>query len=205
MNFMVETILKHMELENEKWSEMERLKMKLGFQVFFHNILMISCILLIAKTLGIYMDSVILLTGYGLLKLNAGGIHFEKSWACLLSTCAFVIGGVIISRHLKICFYCVLFIYILCMAILWIVGPQGTKNNPISYKYYNKLRRKTIVISGLYFIITIYRFLIEKKMTYLLLVAIVFETISMLPNIKKRVLPSKQHLFVTSLFSALKF
>lgn len=183
---MVETIMKHMELENEKWSEIERSEMKLGFQVLLHNILMIGFILLLAKILGIYMDSVILLTGYGLLKLNAGGIHLEKSWACLLCTCAFVIGGVIISRYLEIPFYCVLLIYILCMALLWIIGPQGTKNNPISKKNYNKLRRKTMIISALYFLITIYRFLIKEEMTYLLLVAIVFETISILPNIKKK-------------------
>lgn len=187
MNLVVERTMNHMKLRKENWSQLEVMKMQLGFQVLFHNFFMITCILILAKVLGIFSDSVILLISYGMLKLTAGGIHFEKSSICLMSTSAFIIFGVVISRHLEISFCAVLLIYVVCMIVLWIIGPQGTENNPISKNNYDKLRRKTVIISSIYVLITIYIFAVKNEIPYLLLVAIVFETISLLPNKIKNV------------------
>lgn len=187
MNVVVNKMLKHMALEGGEWSEIEWMKMRLGFQVLIHNIIMIGSILLLAELNGIFIDSVILLISYGLLKLTAGGIHFEKSLICLLSTSAFVISGVTITKYIRISIYGVLLIYVLCMFILWLIGPQGTENNPISPQYYYKLRRDTMIITSVYLLITIYKFVVGQKIPYLLLVAVVFETTSLLPNkIKSR-------------------
>lgn len=168
-------------MEMEEWTEMEIMKMRLGFQVLIHNVLMIGFILVLADFLGIFTDSVILLIGYGLLKLTAGGIHFKKSILCLLSTSAFIVYGVSIAGNINLSLYRILFIYLICMLILWKVAPQGTENNPISQKNYYKLKRETMIISGLYLLITIYELIVmEEKISNLLLVAIVFETVSLL-------------------------
>ncbi|MCM1499558.1 MAG: accessory gene regulator B family protein [Clostridium sp.] len=179
MDLIVNKLLKQMEMKD--WSEVEMMKMKLGLQVLIHDFLMISFILLLAKGLGIFTDSVILFIGYALLKITAGGIHFKKSSLCLLGTSAFIIAGVFIAKHITLSFGGISCIYFVCMAVLWIVAPQGTQNNPVFQEKYDKLKRCTILISGMYYLITIYEYLVGIKISSFLLVAIVFETLSLLP------------------------
>lgn len=187
MELVVNKILNHMQLDDGKWSQLEIMKMQLGFEVLFHNIFMISFVLAMAAVCGIFFDALVLLISYGLLKLTAGGIHFEKSSVCLISTSAFVIFGANISRTMKISIYAVLLIYIICLIAIWFIGPQGTKNNPISPRNYNRLKWKAVIIVSAYLLITIYKFIAENRVPYLLLVAVTFETISILPNkIKNR-------------------
>lgn len=176
-----------MELNRGSWSKIEIMKMQLGFQILIHNIAMITCILVLAKVLGIFSDSVLLLTAYGLLKMSAGGIHFEKSLTCLISTGIFIVCGVFVSSFIKIKLSAVVLIYVICIVALWIIGPQGTDNNPISKRNYKKLRYETVIISCIYLLITICSSAKENEIPYVFLIAIVFETISLLPNkIKKR-------------------
>lgn len=185
MELVINRILKQMQLDEGKWSQMQLMKMRLGFEVLFHNIFMISFVLATAAVCGIFFDALILLFSYGLLKLTVGGIHFKKSSVCLISTSAFVIFGTRISRIMNISMYTVLLIYIICLIFIWLIGPQGTKNNPISPRHYNRLKWKAVMIVSAYLLITIYKFMTENRIPYLLLVAVTFETISILPNIIK--------------------
>lgn len=65
--------------------------------------------------------------------------------------------------------------------IIAIVGPQGTKNNPILAEDYEKLRKRAVFITFLYFLITLFFAIFYKKTLYLLVVAVVFETFSLIP------------------------
>lgn len=182
MEFLVSKLMKCMETEENDWTELESLKMKLGFQVLLHNLFMTGFILIVAKALGIFTEAVALFIGYGLLKLTAGGIHFQKSYACLLGTGTFIISGVYLSERIKLHFPGVLLIYLICMYILWIVGPQGTENNPISEENFYKLRYRTMIIAGSYLLITIFMLVAGERLPYFLMVATAFETISILPE-----------------------
>lgn len=182
MDYVISKILRYMELE-EEWSELEKMKMQLGLQVLCHNFFMVSCILLLAKLLGIFTDAGVLLMAYGLLKLTAGGIHFSKSLFCLFGTGIFIVGGVIVARHMNLSFFQITLIYGICMLILWLIGPQGTENNPILPRYYHTLKCKTIIIASSYYIISLYSYMKKNGIVVnLLLVAIVFETVTILPN-----------------------
>lgn len=180
MNLIVNKVLQYM--KPEEWSEVEMMKMKLGLQVLIHDLVMVGFILALAGYLEIFTEAVILFAGYGLLKVTAGGIHFKKSWLCLLSTSTFIVMGTFIAEHIELAFYQILCMYLVCMAVLWIVAPQGTQNNPISPGKYDRLKRDTMIISYIYLLITIYEYMTEVKISYFLLVAIVFETISLLPG-----------------------
>ena len=139
MNLIVHKIMRYM--ESEEWQEIDMMKMKLGFQVLIHDFLMIGFILGLAKYLGMFTDSLVFFLGFGLLKLTAGGIHFKTSLLCLLSTSTFIITGVVIANHINLSLYGILCIFLICMMILWIVAPQGTKNNPICEKDYIKRKK----------------------------------------------------------------
>ena len=168
-------------IKSKEWTEIDIMKMRLGLQVLIHNIFMVGFILMISECLGIFTYALILLISYGLLKVAAGGIHFKKSSLCLLSTGAFIVCGVWIAKNIKVSLYKVILIYFICMLVLWKIAPKGTDNNPIAPKYYHKLKKDSLLITGLYLLVTIYEFMSGKvKIGSLLLVAVVFETSTLL-------------------------
>ena len=163
------------------WSELDKMKMRLGFQVLFHNLWMTAVILAGAFLAGVLKEAVILFLAYGLLKINAGGIHFRTSGACILATGTFIIGGSLLSDYLEFPFYGVVCTYVVFMVILWFIGPQGTENNPITEENYGKLRRNTILLSAAYLLLTVCMYLLSGQIPYLLLIAVFFETVSLFP------------------------
>ena len=176
-------------LDNNKtiWNDTDRMRMSLGLQVIIHNIVMIGAILFVSKIAGIFLEAIVLLTAYGTLKITAGGIHFKKSLACLIGTGVFVVAGTLISRQLDIELLHILFIYLACLIILFKIGPQGTENNPISEENYEKLRKRTVFLVLAYLAATVVLAKCMGNIPYLLFVAVVFETFSILPSyIKNR-------------------
>lgn len=181
METIANKIVGYLDKDENIWSDVERAQMLLGLQVLIHNIVMIGMILIVAEIIGIFREAVILLTAYGMLKTTVGGIHFKKSAACLLGTGIFVIMGVMMSHKMNISLINIIFIYIVCMIVLVIVGPQGTENNPISEENHKRLKRKTVYIVSFYLFITIFMAVYFEYKSYLLFVAVVFETFSLLP------------------------
>ena len=94
MELLADKIVTYIVTENSEWTELESMKMKLGVQVLFHNIFMIGLILMFAKILGIFKNSAVLFATFGILKMTAGGVHFQKSYQCLFSTGLFIFSGV---------------------------------------------------------------------------------------------------------------
>lgn len=187
METIANRIANYLDTDKTIWSDIDRMRMILGIQVLLHNIVMIGTILLVAKITGMFLEAVILLTAYGVLKMTAGGVHFKKSSACLLGTGIFVEVGVMISRQLNLNLICIILVYAVCLIVLTIIGPQGTENNPILEENYEKLRKKTVCIVTAYLIVTILMAICFKYVPYLLFIAVVFETLSLLPSyIKNR-------------------
>ncbi len=185
METITNRIVNYLDIDKTIWSDMDRMRMVLGLQVLIHNIIMIGTILFVAKIAGMFLEAVILLTAYGVLKMTAGGVHFKKSSACLLGTGIFVIVGVMVSRELNMDLIYIILIYVVCLIVLIIIGPQGTENNPIPEENYEKLRKKTVFIVSAYMIVTLFKAICFKHVPYLLFIAVVFETLSLLPSFIK--------------------
>ena len=119
--------------------------------------------------------------------MSAGGIHFKKSFACLVGTGIFVEVGVRVAGELNMDWKYIVLVYIACIIILAVIGPQGTENNPILEENYRNLRKRTIFIVTTYLLITVCMLIFFRHVPYLLFVAVVFETFSLLPSyIKNR-------------------
>ncbi len=182
MELLADKIVTYIVTEDSEWRELELMKMKLGVQVLFHNIFMTGLILMFAKILGIFKNSVILFATFGILKMTAGGVHFQKSYQCLFATGLFIFSGVWLSGKMCLSIGTVIAVYLISLMIFWLVAPQGTQNNPISEKNYQKLKYRTMMVGVSYFIYTIYRFALGKEISYLLLIAVAFEAVSLLPE-----------------------
>lgn len=189
MEKIANRIVSYLDTDQAAWNEIERMQMILGLQVLIHNIVMTGTILFLALLTGMFWEAAILLTTYGALKMTVGGVHFKTSCACLTATTAFVMTGVLVSRRLDIGFMSIAAItYAACFITLMLIGPQGTENNPISEENFEILRKKAAWIILIYLIITFFMFSENlKNVPCLLLIAVVFETLSVLPSyIKNR-------------------
>lgn len=187
METIANRIVDYLDTDKTIWNDVDRMRMSLGLQVIIHNIVMIGTILFVSKIVGIFWEAVVLLTAYGALKMTAGGVHFKKSLACLVGTGIFVVAGVLVSRQLNMELFHMILIYLVCLIILAKIGPQGTENNPISEENYEKLRKKTVLLVLAYLTITVVMAKCIGNIPYLLFVAVVFETFSLLPSyIKNR-------------------
>lgn len=146
MKYIVDKIIRIIDEQNSLYSEVDILKMRLGFEILIHNILMVGTILIIAFVCDIFYESVVLLFVYGLLKLNAGGIHCKTSSGCLIATLVFVLGGVYMGKKLDIDLLATVIIYDFCTVVLYFIAPQGTSNNPVSKENYSRLKMNTVII-----------------------------------------------------------
>lgn len=187
METIANKIASYLDTDQTTWNETERIQMVLGLQVLLHNIVMIGTILFLTALTGMLWEASILLTAYGILKMAAGGVHFKTSCACLIATTAFVMTGVLVSWQLDIGLASIFIIYAACFIALMGMGPQGTENNPVSEENFEKLRKKAAWIIFIYLIITFFMFSVNlKNVPYLLLIAVVFETLSVVPLFIKR-------------------
>lgn len=176
-------IVHYLDPDQAIWNEIERMQMVLGLQVLIHNIVMTGTILFTAAFIGMIREASILLMAYGALKMTVGGVHFKTSCACLIGTETFVTVGVLLSRRLDISIMGILMIYAACVIVLMAIGPQGTKNNSITEENYEKLRKKATRIIIIYLVITFIMFQQNSKcVPYLLLIAVFFETLSIVPS-----------------------
>jgi accessory gene regulator protein AgrB len=188
MEKIANQIIKYLDDDRTSWDDLDRMRMNLGIQVLMHNIIMIGTILLIAHISRILWEAMFLLFLYGTLKMCAGGIHFKRSSFCLIGTGIFVEGGVFISKQLNTPLSCIIIIYLICLGVLAIIGPQGTENNPISPLLYEKLKKRTIFLVLIYMLGTIIIAVSMDIILYIPFIAVVFETLSLLPlHIKSRI------------------
>ncbi len=185
MKIIVNIIVKYLDKDKIIWNDIDRLRMALGLEILIYNIIMIWTILLMAWITKIFLKSIILLSTYGALKMSAGGVHFKKSYACLFGTGIFVWTGVWISDQLNIKLSFTTLIYLVCLIVLIMIGPQGTKNNPISKEHYDKLRKRTVFLVLLYLFATFFWKNSMGEIPYLLFIAVVFETLSLIPSYLK--------------------
>ena len=78
MEKVVNRMVEYMVADGE-WSELDRMKMRLGFQVLSHNVWMTAVILSVAWFIGVLKEAVVLYLAFGMLKMNMGGLHFQTS------------------------------------------------------------------------------------------------------------------------------
>lgn len=181
MQYIINKFVEYLDCDKVIWNDLERMEMKLGLQVLIHNVIMIGTILSVAKIINIFGEAFILMTAYGILKMTCGGIHLKKSLSCLLATGAFVILGTWVTKYMSMNLKYISTIYLICLILIVAIGPQGTKNNPISSENYKKFKKRAAVIVMGYLGITIYMDIFWGYIPYLLCVAVVFETISLFP------------------------
>lgn len=131
-------------------TELENIKMAYGLEIILDNGLKLICIMMLAAFLGFLRETLLVLTGFGVLRLSAGGRHLDKSSLCLVFSSLVTIGGGFLVRlHIFTKEECIIAL-VLALIITAVYAPSGTANNPIHDKYKKILKIRSLFTIGVY-------------------------------------------------------
>ena len=168
----------------KKYSDEEIENMRYSLEGLYLTFTKLIVIFTLAIILGIFKEVIILLLLFNIIRFTGFGFHAETSLQCLItSTLFFVVMPYIIlyfSPNKKI----MLIAGILGLIILSIYAPADTVKRPLPNKK-KRLYRKlgTILIAIIFIILSL--FIKNTNISYLLILAIMIETIMVSPVIYK--------------------
>lgn len=144
---------------NDKFSEIEHLQMYYGIQNLVYNIVITSIILILSSVWKCFTETFMLFAIFGILRLIAGGFHFNSIFKCIsVTTLIMLCGGKYLSVARLSIPVCVIFAIFANITFIFHI-PKGTRKNPYSQKYSLLQKRRLHFIS---FFITIIAFYVDK-------------------------------------------
>lgn len=129
----------------------ERAQMYYGLQNLLYNIFIIMTIFLSAYILDIPAETFLLFILFNMLRLTAGGYHFNNIMLCLICTALLMVGGGKCVKLLQISTPICILACLPAVLIFWSYAPAGTKKHPYSaecsIRQQKRLRTLSIVLS----------------------------------------------------------
>lgn len=170
---------------NEEYqrTELETAKMIYGLEILLDNLLKVIFIVVLSLVLGIFKESMLVLLGFGILRIKAGGFHFDKNIMCwIVSTLIPIGGGTLISMNFITKEIAILLIFITLVIIL-LYAPSGTINNPIAPENRKKYYMESVGIVIIYLLTCI---LGEMQIGRTLAVGGICEAVTILPVVNRK-------------------
>uniref|UniRef100_UPI004055ED17 accessory gene regulator B family protein n=1 Tax=Agathobacter sp. TaxID=2021311 RepID=UPI004055ED17 len=173
-----EKIIHALDSDN-KCSEIEYLQMYYGVQTLIYNIVVTSLILILSYFWKCFTETFLLFAIFGVLRLIAGGFHFNSIFKCISATTLIMLGGgkyvAITTLNVPVCIALCIFANI----VFFMHMPKGTSKNPYSLKYSQLQKRRLHIMSVT---LTIVAFFIERLRT-IIIVPMSIVAIFLLPEL----------------------
>lgn len=117
-----------------------------GLQVIIGEMPKIFIVIAIALVTGVIKETLICLMAIIPYKMVSGGIHLKTHIGCIISTTAFYVGTVFLSKYLIIepmiyKYILIVAIWIFNMIMIKLYAPADTENAPILRKSERKIKR----------------------------------------------------------------
>lgn len=169
---------------NTKYDEIKLKEIKYGLESIYLAISKLIIISLIAIILDIFVEMIIYILIYNLLRLPSFGLHATKSWICLVSSTILFIGIPILCIYIYIPIYIKSSIGIIGICLMFKNAPADTKKRPIV----NKKRREiykfiSTILSIIFSILSI--FLTNNFISNCLIFSIILQNCMISPTIYK--------------------
>lgn len=169
---------------NTKYDEIKLKEIKYGLESIYLAISKLIIISLIAIILDIFVEMIIYILIYNLLRLPSFGLHATKSWICLVSSTILFIGIPILCIYIYIPIYIKSCIGIIGICLMFKNAPADTKKRPIV----NKKRREiykfiSTILSIIFSILSI--FLTNNFISNCLIFSIILQNCMISPTIYK--------------------
>lgn len=174
-------IIKFLDPENQ-CSEIEKLQMHFAIEIITYNILITFIILFISCLIGSFWETFLLFCIFGLLRITAGGFHFDHILKCVCVTTFLIVGegkaAQLVQINLPVCLTICLFTNLL----YFIHIPKGTKNNPYSEAYSQLQKKRLRILSVLLTLCAIY----FVRLRTILLFAMFTAAVLLIPDLTHR-------------------
>ncbi len=165
-------------------TELEQIKMVYGLEIVLDNVLKLLAILVISLVLGIFKEAMFVLVGFGVLRLKAGGFHFDKNIFCWLVSILITIGGGILASTHILTKEIVMVLFILSGILVAMYAPSETTTFSADRKQKQELKIQSFLMVALYSGLT-YIFW-DNWVGSTLVIGVVCQTISILPIVNKK-------------------
>ncbi|MCI9442393.1 MAG: accessory gene regulator B family protein [Ruminococcus sp.] len=145
-NILAQKIIHILDPDN-KVTEIEYLQMHYGIQNLVYNIIVTSFILILSYLWKCFAETFMLFAIFGILRLIAGGFHFNSIFKCISATTLIMLGG---GKYLSITTLNIPLCIIFCIfanIIFFFHTPRGTGKNPYSPEYSQLQKKKLNVVS----------------------------------------------------------
>lgn len=174
---------------NGERNKLEKDKMQYGIEIMLYNISSVGLILLIALLVGVFKESIIVYLAFGILRLLAGGMHFDTSIECLFTTSFVVIGGAKVSHFYQMEDKLIIAVFIILEIFIWLYAPSGTAEHPIDDEDRNKLKIQSMLVVFIYAVICWFS---DTNIKELIIIATCCEVITILPFANRKYLERKR-------------
>ncbi|MDE7310738.1 MAG: accessory gene regulator B family protein [Eubacterium sp.] len=142
LNRLSEKIIHFLDPEKQ-CDKIKRLQMHFALETILYNLLLAFFILWIFYFIGSFRETFLLFCIFGLLRIIAGGFHFDHMLKCISATTFILVGGRKAAQAIQIDPTVCLMICLFTNLLFFIHIPRGTANNPYS-KAYSRLQKKRL-------------------------------------------------------------
>lgn len=167
-------------------TEIQEMAIRYGIELYFDSLIKILVLILIGAICGRFIETVVVISCFCLLRGEAGGIHMQTSIGCFLSMCSMTIVSVVGAEIIpELSVYTVIFVFLLSLILIYCYAPYATSNNPISDETIRAHKKiKAIIITMVYMIIAL--LVQENRLRALILIPVIIEIITILPFWKRK-------------------
>lgn len=142
--------------EDHSCTEIEYIQMLYGIQNILYNVVITGLILFLSYITETFIETLLLFTFFGMLRIIAGGYHCNSIEKCLAATTLIMVGGGKFIQSIQVNLPICIIVCILVNITFFTYIPKGTHNNPYSLEYSIKQHKRFKIISVILTIISIF-------------------------------------------------
>lgn len=128
-------------------TSIERAQMYYGLQNILYNIFIVMIICISAYILDSFMETFLLFALFNILRLTAGGYHFDNMAACIACTTLLMVGGSRCIQLLRISTPACILACMPAVFIFWNYMPIGTRKHPYSTAFSIRQQKRLRILS----------------------------------------------------------
>ncbi len=168
MEYIVDKFM-NITLKNKEMDNLTRKKVKYGIEVLIINISKLIITLIVAKLLGIVVETLETIIVVSLIRHYSFGAHASTSFLCTIVTLIMFIGPVILSKYINFNYYIDGVLFVISIILLYKYAPADTEKRPlISAKKREMLKKKTLIMVGVLGIVALITNIYSLKVTIFL-------------------------------------
>lgn len=169
--------------EEHSCTETEYLQMFYGIQNILYNVVITGLILFLSHITETFIETLVLFTLFGMLRIIAGGYHCNSIEKCLAATTLIMVGGGKFVQSIQINLPTCIIVCVLVNIVFFSYIPKGTHNNPYSPEYSIRQHKRLKIISV---ILTIISILSNSALRGAIVYSLAVVTILLFPAIKHK-------------------